>query len=282
MKMTHFAIAGLFLLLGAGIYLTVQTDMDGRMEQQKADFERMRAESDKKIEQLEKTMRDQKAPPAVADAATDLKNTVAGEADAAAAQAKKAIANVKSALEVQSPGAKEIEGAVDNTTKGLTRRANDLTSAPKAAVDGAGENLTETADEVAQRILEKEQDVLNNTGVSDARIARDTAEVTGAIPDNLAPRMTNIQTQIMAQPAIARVENANAAANEGFVILDRGLNANLARGDAFAVRRGTAVIGRVVIGETMEETRCVAEVLARHLVQGMVIQKGDEIIKFDQ
>ena len=282
MKMTHFAIAGLFLLLGAGIYLTVQTDMDGRMEQQKADFERMRAESDKKIEQLEKTMRDQKAPPAVAETATDLKNTVVGEVDAAAAQAKRAVANVKSALEDQLPGAKEIQGAVDNATKGPTRRANDLTSAPKAAVDGAGDNLTETADEVAQRILEKEQDVLNNTGVGDARIARDTAEVTGAIPDNLAPRLTNIQTQIMAQPAIARVENANAAANEGFVILDRGLNANLAKGDAFAVRRGTAVIGRVVIGETMEETRCVAEVLARHLVQGMVIQKGDEIIKFDQ
>ncbi len=273
MKLTHFAIAGLFLLLGAGIYLTVQTDMDGRMEQQKADFERMRAESDKKIEQLEKTMREQKAAPAVADAATDLQTTAVGDADAAAAQAKKAIANVKSALEDQPPGEGEIQGTVKNAKNGLTRRTNE---------DGAGDNLTETADEVAQRILEKEQDVLNNTGVSDARIARDTAEVTGAILDNLAPRMTNIQTQIMAQPAIARVENANAAANEGFVILDRGLNANLAKGDSFAVRRGTAVIGRVVIGETMEETRCVAEVLARHLVQGMVIQKGDEVIKFDQ
>ena len=282
MKMTHFAIAGLFLLLGAGIYLTVQTDMDGRMEQQKADFERMRAESDKKIEQLEKTMRDQKAPTAVADAATDLKATAKNEADAAAAQVKKGIANVKSALDQQLPAENEIKDTAANAKKGLTGRANDLAAAAKAAVDGAGDNLTETADEAAQRILEKEQDVLNNTGVGDVRIARDTAEVTGAIPDNLAPRLTNIQTQIMAQPAIAHVENANAAANEGFVILDRGLNANLAKGDAFAVRRGTAIIGRVVIGETMEETRCVAEVLARHLVQGMVVQKGDEIIKFDQ
>ena len=78
------------------------------------------------------------------------------------------------------------------------------------------------------------------------------------------------------------MENANAAANEGFVILDRGLNANLAKGDAFAVRRGTALIGRVTIGETIEETRCVAEVIPRHLVKGMVLAKGDEIIKFDQ
>ena len=282
MKMTHFAIAGLFLLLGAGIYLTVQTDMDGRMEQQKAEFERMRAESDKKIEQLEKTMREQKAAPVVADAATDLKNNVKSEADAAAAQAKKAIANVKSALEDQLPGENGIQGTVDKAKSGAGQRATDLAAAAKAAVDGAGDNLTETADEAAKRILEKEQDVLNNSGVSDVRIARDTAAVTGAIPDELAPRLTNIQTQIMAQPAIARVENANAAANEGFVILDRGLDANLAKGDAFAVRRGTALIGRVVIGETMEETRCVAEVLARHLVKGMVIQKGDEIIKFDQ
>lgn len=276
MKMTHFALAGLFLLLGAGIYLTVQSDMDGRMEQQKAEFERTLAERDRKMaEQLEKAKSEQKAPPDT--------STVQDKAAAAVAQAKKGVANVKTALNQKLPGDTEINGAAEKAAKDPTRRAVDLAAAAKEAVDAAGDNITETVDEATQRILEKEQrEVLNTSGVGVERIARDTAVVTGEIPDDLAPRMTNIQTQIMAQPAIARVENSNAAANEGFVILDRGLNANLAKGDAFAVRRGTALIGRVVISDNIEETRCVADVIAKHLVAGMVLKKGDEIIKFDQ
>ena len=94
--------------------------------------------------------------------------------------------------------------------------------------------------------------------------------------------MTKEQELIMAQPSIAKVKDANPAANEGFVILDHGSNANLAPGDSFAVRRGTAIIGRVIIGQTVEVTQCVGEVLPQKLVAGMVVQKGDELIKYDR
>lgn len=271
MKMTHFALAGLFLLLAAGIYLTVQSDMDGRMAQQQADFDRMRAESDKKLEQLEKAIREQKTPAPIADAAQAV--------DAAMAKAKKGIAKTKTIADPEHPDA-AVGHALTNVKNGLQSGASDLTGATRTETTI---EISETVDATAQQILDKEQrEVLNNSGVGTERIALDTAEVTGAIPEDAAVRLTNLQSLIMAQPAIARVENANAAANEGFVILDRGLNANLAKGDAFAVRRGTALIGRVTVGDTIEETRCVAEVVAKKLVQGMVLQKGDEIIKFDQ
>ncbi len=278
MKITHFAVAGLFLLLAAGIYLTVQSDMDGRMAEQKSEYERMRAESDKKYEQLENATREQKAPAAVADAAADMKATVAGKSDAATAAAKKGIASGKTALNPPDAGT-EAADAVDRVKQGLEDVSNNLTS---AANDVTGE--ISGADETAeQRLLDKEQrEVLNTSGVGAERIALDNAKVTSELREISGTRMTTLQSQILAQPAIARVDNANAAANEGFVILDRGRNANLAKGDAFAVRRGTALIGRVVVGETIEETRCVAEVLPRHLVKGMVLAKGDEIIKFDQ
>lgn len=278
MKITHFAVAGLFLLLAAGIYLTVQSDMDGRMAEQKSEYERMRAESDKKYEQLEKAIREQKAPGAVADASADIKATVAGKSDAATAAAKKGIASGKTALNPPDAGT-EAADAVDRVKQGLEDVSNNLTS---AANDVTGE--ISGADETAeQRLLDKEQrEVLNTSGVGAERIALDNAKVTSELREISGTRMTTLQSQILAQPAIARVDNANAAANEGFVILDRGRNANLAKGDAFAVRRGTALIGRVVVGETIEETRCVAEVLPRHLVKGMVLAKGDEIIKFDQ
>ncbi len=271
MKITHFALAGLFLLLAAGIYLTVQSDMDGRMAEQKAEYDRMRAESDKKYAELEKAIREQKAPASTADAAQD-------HVDAAMAKAKKGLAKAKTALDPEHPDA-SVGDALTNVKNGLQNGATETASAGTNTIIEVSEN----GDVATQRILDKEQrEVLNNSGIGTARVARDTAEVTGAIPEDAAVRLTNLQSLIVAQPAIARVENANAAANEGFVILDRGLNANLAKGDAFAVRRGTALIGRVTVGDTIEETRCVAEVVAKQLVRGMVLQKGDEIIKFDQ
>lgn len=271
MKMTHFALAGLFLLLAAGIYLTVQSDMDGRMAQQQADFDRMRAESDKKLEQLEKAIREQKAPASVADASQAV--------DAGMPKAKKGTAKSKTVTDPEYPDA-AVGTALANVANSLQDGAGNLTGATRTETTI---EVSETVDSDTERILAKEQrEVLNNSGVGTERIALDTAEVTGALPEDATVRLTNLQSLIMAQPAIARVENANAAANEGFVILDRGLNANLAKGDAFAVRRGTALIGRVTVGDTIEETRCVAEVVAKKLVQGMVLQKGDEIIKFDQ
>jgi outer membrane lipopolysaccharide assembly protein LptE/RlpB len=62
MKLTHFALTGLFLLLAAGMYLTMKTDMDGRMEEMKAD-------ADRKYELLQKAIKEgQQQPAALADA----------------------------------------------------------------------------------------------------------------------------------------------------------------------------------------------------------------------
>jgi hypothetical protein len=124
---------------------------------------------------------------------------------------------------------------------------------------------------------ERERDILNTSLPETDRAALETA----AVPDAgfaAGKRLTKTQQIVLAQPAIARISQNKE--DSGFVVIDRGKRANLVKGDAFAVRRGTAIIGRVIIGGTVEDEMAVADITS--VVTGMTFEVGDEIIKFDQ
>jgi len=78
------------------------------------------------------------------------------------------------------------------------------------------------------------------------------------------------------------VGDARAADRAGFVVLDEGQNKGIAKGDRFAVRRGTVIVARIVVGNTVEPSQCVADIVPNTLVSGMSIKNGDDIIQFDR
>jgi hypothetical protein len=121
-----------------------------------------------------------------------------------------------------------------------------------------------------------ESSKIDGNFATDAR--QDNGKISGAISEE--ERLSKIQSLIKAQPAIARVKETGAqnGENSDFVVLDRGLQANLAAGDKFSVRRGTIVMGTIVIGDTIMENECVANV--EKLTEGASVKKGDEIIKW--
>lgn len=260
MKLTHFALAGLILLIAAGIYLTLQTDMDGKVAQLQADFDRENQRRDRELkETIARTGAEAKA---AADKARDLVVAAEGAGDPSAPPGlenppedpavKNALSRVKSLV---TPGPPPLENE----------------SPPAPPPPG-----------ITSEILEKEEDVINTAREESERIARETAELNNAAVDAPLDKLSNLQSLIMAQPRIARVSDARPADNTDFIVLDEGSNKGLMPGDRFAIRRGTAIIARIVVGDTVRETQCVANVVPRSLVTGIIIRPGDEVIKFDR
>jgi len=260
MKLTHFALAGLILLIGAGIYLTLQTDMEGRVEQLKADFER------------ENQRRERELKDSIAKANADAK--AAADKARAAATADKESPEPGPPLPLDSlPQDPGVQNALSRVKSHVTPGPPPLETEP-APADPVTDGNT--------GILEKEDDIINTAREEADRIARETAELNNAVVDGPSEKLSNLQSLIVAQPRIARVSDARPADNTDFIVLDEGSNKGLATGDRFALRRGTAIIARVVIGDTVRENQCVANVVPRSLVTGIIIRPGDEVIKFDR
>ena len=98
------------------------------------------------------------------------------------------------------------------------------------------------------------------------------------INDELHPKNYNtLQVKIKSLPSIAKIKSFNA--DYGFVELDAGKNKNLETGMPFAIRRDAMIVGRVKIGETIEDGSSIADV--NSVVLGVVLQAGDEIIQMD-
>jgi len=275
MKLTHFALTGLFLLIGAGIYLTMKTDMDGRMEE-------MRADNDRKFELLQKAIKEgQQAAQKPAAMVAEVTDSVQGKLEAAAGNAAAQVENAAARVSKDVDAAvKDVLGKADpKATEALNNVKEAVgTGAGKAAdaVANAAEKVVGTVAEAPADLaspdaamLEKEQDVLKETGAPNVE----------ALPEEpQGQKLTKLQSTVLNLPAIARIKKTEEAA--GFVVLDRGQAANLAKGDSFAVRRGTAVIGRVTLTDTILENESVADVDSSKLVTGIVLQPGDELIDF--
>ncbi len=265
MKLTHFALAGLFLLIAAGIYLTLQNDMEGQVAHLKADFDRenQRREREHK-EALAKATAEAKA---AADNTRELaagpgaveKPSATPDLDAALEdpETKQALSRVKSLV---TPGPPPLE----------------LEPGPPVPPDPANPGVADTA------LLEREEAVIDTAREEAERIARETAELNNAPVEVPPEKLSNLQSLIVSQPRIARVSDARPADNTDFIVLDEGSNKGLKAGDRFALRRGTAIIARIVIGDTVRESQCVANVVPRSLVTGIIIRPGDEVIQFDR
>ena len=249
MKLQHIALACLCTLLAAGVYLTIKSDMDAQLEEQKA-YNRKLIEQ---MSSIEKRIEDQSAPAA---------------APAAAPAIAAVVPTVTDVPEASIPPAAPRKEINPDSTPGATVRSG---TAINSADPGAAPPELSSAE-----MEERERDILNNSTPEAERAALETAGTPEAAPSGR--RLTKTQQLVLAQPAVARISENKE--DTGFVIIDRGTRAKLVKGDAFAVRRGTAIIGRVVIGDTIEDDMAVADI--KSVVTGMQLEVGDEIIKFDQ
>ena len=90
------------------------------------------------------------------------------------------------------------------------------------------------------------------------------------------PPLTPLQRQVIAMPAIARVESY--VKEHGFVALDAGTNQQIAAGMKFNIRRGNAVIGRITVSG-VEQSEAIADLDPRSVPAGVTIEAGDEVIQ---
>lgn len=105
-------------------------------------------------------------------------------------------------------------------------------------------------------------------------------EVAEKINQDSRPKSyTPLQVKIKSLPAIAKVKSFNA--DYGFVELDAGKNRNLETGMSFDIRRDAMIVGKVRIGDTVEDALCIADVDPKSVPVGVVLQAGDEIIQMD-
>lgn len=253
MKLSHFALAGLFLLFGAGIYLTMKTEMDGQVEQLKADNER-------KFQQWEKAQKEQTA--LLAKATEAMQEKAEGTAPATTP--------AKPAVKPKTPDG--VTSAAELATTKPVKPAAATGEDPSSADPLPPARPKELSELTEPELIEKERDLVSGAGVNDSRMLLEDGKITGALPEG--KKLSKNQSIVLALPAVARIKDTN---NEAFVVLDRGSDINLAKGQKYAVRRGTFVIGNVTIGETVEPDQCVADV--NKVITGAELQKGDEIIK---
>ena len=272
MKLTHFAVTALVLLLAAAVYLMMQTDMDGRMAEMKADY-------DRKLELMEKARKESAAtPPALSSAA----NAAAAKINEGAAAVNGVASKVADKVNKQMPDDAAVGEALENVKATLKSRAQELTANGEENPGPVPSEPGDSGDLPPELLAKEQRDILTNTGADVERIGLEDAVIAGAA--SAGKKLTNVQSLVAAQPSIARVKpNPNSKIDHAdFVVLDKGSDVGLKTGDSFAVRRGTAIIGRVVIGDTVEKDQCIANIVPEKLVTGMVLEAGDEVIKFDR
>lgn len=97
------------------------------------------------------------------------------------------------------------------------------------------------------------------------------------LPAPTPPPLTPLQKQIMAMPTIAKVKQFEKDA--GFVIISAGKSQRIATGSMFDLRRENAVVGRITVGDTIEDEEAVADLDPKSVPAGVVVQAGDEVIQ---
>ncbi len=248
MKISHFAIFGLVLLVGAGFYLTMKTEMDGQREQYKAEMEKIRAESAKDRKEqndlLAKVIESSK------------KETPKEDLPAPAASVKN--------------GTRKVTPGTPGNNVATVKPVPPPQDAPAGEIPPVAPADLPPDDVVPGDIIPPDMDPRERDIITKAQPPVTTE----------AERLNREQALIKAQPAIARVKDTDEKNGDApsFVVLDRGLKANIAPGDKFAVRRGTMIQGYVTIGESVFENECVADI--EKLSEGASLKKGDEVIKW--
>lgn len=94
-------------------------------------------------------------------------------------------------------------------------------------------------------------------------------------PPAAAP-LTALQKQLLGMPAVAQVTEVHN--DQGFAVINAGKNKQLASGVKFDVRRGDGLVGRVIVGESIEATEAVVDIDSAFKLPGVSIEAGDELI----
>lgn len=126
-------------------------------------------------------------------------------------------------------------------------------------------------------ITENEREVLN-LGAND-RVAKESLDLPAAL-DGQA--LNAVQSRIVAIPAIGQVKEFSEKDGFNIIVLNCGKNRGLKAGDPFALRRRSAIVGRVTISETLDDTQAVADLVPGSMQPGMTPQRGDDVVQWDE
>lgn len=88
--------------------------------------------------------------------------------------------------------------------------------------------------------------------------------------------LTPMQKQVRDTPPIARIKTV--LADEGFVVLDSGLDQNLQSGMNLAVRRQYYIVAKLIVGDTIDTSESVANIAPNSIPTGIELRAGDAVI----
>ncbi len=91
-----------------------------------------------------------------------------------------------------------------------------------------------------------------------------------------AAPLTALQKQLLGMPAMAKVTEVHK--DQGFAVISAGKDKQLAKGMKFDVRRGDGLVGRVIVGETIDAAESVVDIDNSVTLPGVSIEVGDELI----
>ena len=100
--------------------------------------------------------------------------------------------------------------------------------------------------------------------------------VTTPSPAPAAAPLTALQKQLLGMPAVAKVTEIQK--DQGFAVISAGKDKQLTKGMKFDVRRGDGLVGRVIVGETIDAAEAVVDVDSSVTLPGVSIEVGDEVI----
>ncbi len=89
--------------------------------------------------------------------------------------------------------------------------------------------------------------------------------------------LTALQQRVLAAKPVAKLKAV--VREQGFIVVDAGSKAGLAKGRKFEVRRDSAILARVVIADTVEADEAVADLDLASIPAGVTLEVGDEIIE---
>ena len=95
-------------------------------------------------------------------------------------------------------------------------------------------------------------------------------------PAPAAAPLTDLQKQLLGMPAFAKVVEAHI--DQGFAVISAGKDKQLTSGMKFDVRRGNGLVGRVIVGDTIEAAEAVVDIDTTATLPGVRIEAGDELI----
>lgn len=98
------------------------------------------------------------------------------------------------------------------------------------------------------------------------------AEAKGINTNTLTP----IQKQVQDAKPVGKIKAV--VKEQGFVVLDVGSNQGLKKGQPFDIRRGNAVLAKVLVTDTIEPNEAVADLDLASIPAGVTLEPGDEII----